>query len=172
MLKRCASPKPVLTTYPLPYDGDAEGATLSQERRATLLCTRAARDDAFGADGMLRFRARLLERQPCSPLPTAFWAAGFSFSASSLVREACRPASTHAARPAHRRPSSCDAPPLSPSTSPPLHSLHLSTSPPLHLSTPPPLCQVPYDPHLPFLFFGEEVSPAARGAAKPTNEVS
>ena len=68
MLKRCASPKPVLTTYPLPYDGDAQGATLSQERRATLLCTRAARDDAFGADGMLRFRARLLERQQLTAL--------------------------------------------------------------------------------------------------------
>ena len=34
------------------------------------------------------------------------------------------------------------------------------------------LLKVGADPHLPFLFFGEEVSPAARGAAKPTNEVS
>ena len=107
MLGRCASPKPVLTTYPLPYTGTGDAATLSTEERLSLLCTRAAAD-AFGADGMLRFRARLLATAPAAPLPTPFWAAGFSFSAGALVSE------------------------------------------------------VPYDPHLPFLFFGEEISVALR----------
>lgn len=107
MLSRCASPKPVLTTYPLPYEGDGADARLSEEQRLTVLCTRPAAD-AFGADGMLRFRARLLSTQPSAPLPTPFWAAGFSFSEGALVRE------------------------------------------------------VPYDPHLPFLFFGEEISIALR----------
>ncbi len=107
MLGRCGSPKPVLTTYPLPYEGDGEAALPSEESRPTLLCTRPAAD-AFGSDSMLRFRARLLSHRPASPPPTAFWAAGFSFSSADLARE------------------------------------------------------VPYDPHLPFLFFGEEISIAVR----------
>jgi len=36
---------------------------------------------------MLRFRARLLAAPPSAPVPTAFWAAGFSFSRGELVRE-------------------------------------------------------------------------------------
>jgi len=128
MLGRCPSPKPILTTYPLPYEGEGTAATLSCETRLTLLCTRtsavrtevadgaqdgakgaqSSADGAFGADGMLRFRARLLEKAPTSPLPTAFWAAGFSFSSAALARE------------------------------------------------------VPYDPYLPFLFFGEEIDVAVR----------
>ena len=124
MLGRCGSPKPVLTTYPLPYEGEGRDATPSTEQHLTLLCTRPAAD-AFGqaeaqpaAEAaaeteaedlrMLRFRARLLARPPASPCPTCFWAAGFSFSSGELVTE------------------------------------------------------VPYDPHLPFLFFGEEISIAVR----------
>lgn len=108
MLSRCSSPKPVLTTYPLPYDGDGAAATCSRESRLTVLCSRAATEQAFGTDGMLRFRARLLDAPPATPPPSAFWAAGFSFSSAQLVAE------------------------------------------------------VPYDPHLPFLFFGEEVTVAVR----------
>ena len=108
MLGRCASPKPVLTTYPLPYEGTGHAAQCSDESHATLLCTRT-NAEAFGAaDGMLRFRARLLAAPLAAPVPTPFWAAGFSFSRGGLVRE------------------------------------------------------VPYDPHLPFLFFGEEISIALR----------
>ena len=108
MLGRCASPMPVLTTYPLPYDGVGAAARPSTESRLTVLCTRAAADGAFGGDGMLRFRARLLRDAPSTPTPTPFWAAGFHFSAGAVVRA------------------------------------------------------VPYDPHLPFLFFGEELSMAVR----------
>jgi hypothetical protein len=86
MLARCGSPKAVLSTYPLPYEGAAAAARVSTEERLTLLCTRPA-DAAFDADGMLRFRARLLAAPPCAPVPTAFWAAGFSFSRGELVRE-------------------------------------------------------------------------------------
>ena len=108
MLGRCASPKPVLTTYPLPYDGTGKAAVCSGEQRMTILCTRSDAEAFGAADGMLRFRARLLASHPPAPLPTPFWAAGFSFSRGSLVRE------------------------------------------------------VPYDPRLPFLFFGEEISIALR----------
>ena len=87
---RCCSPKAVLSTYPLPYEGAAAAARVSTEGRLTLLCTRAG-DDAFDADGMLRFRARLLSAPPCAPVPSAFWAAGFSFSRGELVREVRMP---------------------------------------------------------------------------------
>lgn len=107
MLHRCGSPKPVLSSYPLPYDGTAQLSRLSPQTRLTLLCTRPSAS-AFDSDGMLRLRSRLLAHRPPSPPPAAFWAAGYSFSAASLVRE------------------------------------------------------VPYDPYLPFLFFGEEVSMAVR----------
>ena len=107
MLKRCGSPRPVLSTYPLPYEDAGAAAALSDETRPTLLCTQPAAK-AYDADGMLRFRARLLSRPPVAPVAGAFWAAGFSFSPASVIADA------------------------------------------------------PYDPHLPFLFFGEEVSMAAR----------
>ena len=106
MLKRCGSPRPVLSTYPLPYEDAGAAAALSDETRPTLLCTQPAAK-AYDADGMLRFRARLLSRPPVAPVAGAFWAAG-----SLLARERDR-----------RRA---------------------------------------YDPHLPFLFFGEEVSMAVR----------
>ena len=138
MLSRCPSPKPVLTTYPLPYDGTGAGSKCSQEHRTTLLCTREE-DKAFGADGMLRFRARLLASQPPAPVPTAFWAAGFSFSSGALVREV--PLSTGI------DPVLCLAMPAP----------HAECS-----HAPDPRLQVPYDPHLPFLFFGEEISIALR----------
>jgi len=76
MLDACGSPQPVLSTYPLPYEGAGDAAVCSQETRATLLCAQPAGAPAFGAtDQMLRFRARLLARQPTAPLPSAFWAA-------------------------------------------------------------------------------------------------
>ena len=118
---RCDSPKPVITTYPLPYEGLGEESICSEEEHMTILCTKPqdappskgaqgpTNSPAFGsADGMLRFRARLLKHTPSFPIPTAFWAAGFSFSSGKRVRE------------------------------------------------------VPYDPYLPFLFFGEEISMALR----------
>lgn len=109
MLRACGSPKPVLSTYPLPYEGVGDAAICSTETRVTHLCTQPATMPAFGtSDKMLRFRARLLSRQPVAPLPSSFWAAGFSFAPSAFVAE------------------------------------------------------VPYDPHLPFLFFGEEASMVLR----------
>ena len=68
MLHRCDSPKAVLTSYPLPYEGERDAVRLSGETRLTLLCTRPAAV-AFGADEMLRFRARLLASTPRAPLP-------------------------------------------------------------------------------------------------------
>ena len=56
-----------------------------RRKRLTVLCTRVA-SEAFGSDRMLRFH-RLLSKRPAAPLPTPFWAAGFSFSSGRLVRE-------------------------------------------------------------------------------------
>ena len=55
-------------SYPLPYEGERDAVRLSGETRLTLLCTRPAAV-AFGADEMLRFRARLLASTPRAPLP-------------------------------------------------------------------------------------------------------
>ncbi|KAL1515453.1 hypothetical protein AB1Y20_002078 [Prymnesium parvum] len=107
MLTRCGSAKPVLSTYPLPYEGIGGEVTLSTESRLTLLCTQPS-EKAFDKDSMLRFRARLLAERVISPTPSTFWAAGFSFSSGRFVRE------------------------------------------------------VPYDPYLSFLFFGEEISMVVR----------
>lgn len=107
MLRRCGSSKPVLSSYPLPYEGRGLDSISSSEAHTTLLCTLPTAK-AFDKHGMLRFRARLLADAPTGPVPSAFWAAGFSFSSAALAHE------------------------------------------------------VPYDPYLPFLFFGEEVSMAAR----------
>ena len=68
---------------------------------------------SFGNDGMLRIKGRMLRREQIkstgnAPIPALFWAAGYSFSYSSVLRD------------------------------------------------------VPYDPGLKFLFFGEEMSMLAR----------
>ena len=100
-LEACPAPKPVLSTYPAGYE---RGGPTPDQSPSTILCA-----SAFGSDGMLRIKGRMLRRQQTgAPTPALFWAAGYSFSYSTLVRE------------------------------------------------------VPYDPGLKFLFFGEEMSMLAR----------
>jgi hypothetical protein len=48
----------------------------------TLLCA-----GDFDSDGLLRVVARSLASPPSSPLPSLFWAAGFSFSRAALLQE-------------------------------------------------------------------------------------
>lgn len=99
---RKVSKKPVITTYPPAFELD--GSIKPSMRSApTLMCA-----TKFGPDGMPRFSGRRLNRLHDEPIPSLFWAAGFSFSDAALLRE------------------------------------------------------VPYDPELPFLFFGEETSMLAR----------
>ncbi len=95
-LKICEElvPKPVLTTYPAGYFLPNE---LSKDTRATLLCAKG-----FDDSGLLRQVSRVLKSKLSRPVPSLFWAAGFSFSRATMVQE------------------------------------------------------VPYDPTLKFLFFGEE----------------
>lgn len=129
LLARCPSPKPLLTAYPAPY---LRPNSVTTDPRPPFLCARE-----FGADdGMLRTCGKLLHlplpattaataaptsgaqqgqsqaraqgKPGVGPLPSLFWASGFSFSRAEVLQE------------------------------------------------------VPYDPHLPFLFFGEESSMAAR----------
>mmetsp|Transcript_15604 Transcript_15604/g.39691 ORF Transcript_15604/g.39691 Transcript_15604/m.39691 type:complete len:487 (-) Transcript_15604:101-1561(-) len=95
----------IITTYPAGYE---RPDTRSQDDRPPLMCARAVGGEAFGADGLLRLRARTLRARPAQPMPSLFWAAGFAFSRASVIE------------------------------------------------------RVPYDAHLPFLFFGEETSMAAR----------
>eukprot|EP00803_Ostreobium_quekettii_P001537 evm.model.scf_347.10 EVM.evm.TU.scf_347.10 scf_347:75776-79087(-) len=97
--------KAVISTYPCAYEGEGPAAQISEDGHATLLCA-----DRFDHEGMLRLRSRTLSRRPSEgrPIPSRFWAAGFSFSRSKLLQN------------------------------------------------------VPYDPNLPFLFFGEELAMLAR----------
>ena len=95
----------VISTYPPGYEGEGSSAKLPTDRRPTLLCA-----SHFGPEGLLRIRARRLMMQSHDssssdeePIPSLFWAAGFSFSRASLLADA------------------------------------------------------PYSPHLPLLFFGEEM---------------
>ncbi len=77
----------LLTLRPPPVSGGA--FSRSFRRGAPLRYTpRYQAAPAFGAsDEMLRFRARLLAKTPAHPLPSPFWAAGFSFAPSVLLAE-------------------------------------------------------------------------------------
>lgn len=103
-LTRCEalSSKPVLSTYPPGY------ARESDSPLPTVALPTVMRATKFGADGMPRYAGAQLAKERDDPIPSLFWAAGFSFSRASVVSE------------------------------------------------------VPYDPGLPQLFFGEETSMAAR----------
>jgi [Skp1-protein]-hydroxyproline N-acetylglucosaminyltransferase len=74
----------IITTYPAWYE---RPDLRSPDDRPPLMCARAAGGDAFGADGLLRLRARTLARRPARPVPSLFWAAGFAFSRSSVISE-------------------------------------------------------------------------------------
>jgi [Skp1-protein]-hydroxyproline N-acetylglucosaminyltransferase len=101
-LQACPSAKPILTTYPPDYF--PKPSPPPSETRPTVLVP-----SGFGEqDGLLRQKARLLNRVAEAPLPSPLWAAGFSFSTASALLE------------------------------------------------------VPYDPLLRHIFFGEEISMAAR----------
>ncbi len=54
--------------------------------RAVLL-----RASHFGQDGMLRLVGSRLAELAVTPLPSFFWAAGFSFSRSQLIQEVIAP---------------------------------------------------------------------------------
>jgi len=99
-LQLCASAKAILTTYPLGYELPSK---LSAETRISFLVAKS-----FGDDGFLRYNGKLLRHAPNKPIPTFFWASGFSFSSAKIISE------------------------------------------------------VPYDPHLSYLFFGEESSMTVR----------
>ena len=63
--------------------GEGPGARIPDDKRPTLL-----RASHFGADGMLRLiGSRVTARPDDVPLPSMFWAAGFSFSCSRLLQE-------------------------------------------------------------------------------------
>ena len=101
-LRSCSLAKPVLTTYPLGYELPSK---IPSHRLATLLCADGWRKSTETQLPSLRLRGRVLISQPSTPPRSLFWAAGFSFSSSEVLRE------------------------------------------------------VPYDPDLAFVFFGEGVPP-------------
>lgn len=114
-LRRCPSPKPILTayasSYTLPKDyvpGEPDRAVLAVGAGVTVLCA-----DTFGDlhkdDPFMRIKTRSCRSDfGHVPPPALFWTARFAFSAGSVVDE------------------------------------------------------VPYDPHLDYVFFGEEISMSAR----------
>ncbi|KAK3260901.1 hypothetical protein CYMTET_30163, partial [Cymbomonas tetramitiformis] len=71
------SPKAVISTYPPGYEGTGAKTVIPECRLPTLLCAAE-----FGKEGLLRFRARKLRQAATAPVPSLFWAAGFSFSRS------------------------------------------------------------------------------------------
>lgn len=80
------SPKVVLSSYPPPYEGLGPAAWIPEDSRPTFL-----QPKEFGPDGLLRLTGRrgvagsseLVRRGP-------FWAAGFSFSRSTMIQEVRR----------------------------------------------------------------------------------
>ncbi len=64
--------------------GEGPGARVPEDDRPTVLCSRG-----FGPDSTLRLVGRRLAASPGddAPLPSRFWAAGFSFSRSRLLQE-------------------------------------------------------------------------------------
>ncbi|GAX76680.1 hypothetical protein CEUSTIGMA_g4126.t1 [Chlamydomonas eustigma] len=76
--------KVVISTYPQGYDGEGASASVPSESQAVLphMCA-----SSFDEQGMLRFVARALRSAPSHPLPSLFWAAGFSFSRAALMKE-------------------------------------------------------------------------------------
>ena len=107
LLARCPSPKPLLTAYPAPY---LRPNSVTTDPRPPFLCARE-----FGADdGMLRTCGKLLHlplpattaataaptsgaqqgqsqaraqgKPGVGPLPSLFWASGFSFSRAEVLQ--------------------------------------------------------------------------------------
>ena len=88
-LGRCPSAKPVLTAYPLGYE--LPNKVPYEDTDATLLCA-----DRFDGDGMLRIKGKRIGMPASSsaaaasdndPIPSLFWASGFSFSRAALLSE-------------------------------------------------------------------------------------
>lgn len=81
------SKRAVLSTYPPDYHGMGATASIPDSSSAPipLLCAQG-----FNSDGFLTFVAKAMKRsllREDSPVPELFWAAGFSFSRSSLIKE-------------------------------------------------------------------------------------
>jgi [Skp1-protein]-hydroxyproline N-acetylglucosaminyltransferase len=80
MLEKCESSKPIITSYPPAFSFDDD---LLPEKPTLLVA-----DKFSGDDGFLRIRSRFLnDLKFNSPIPSFFWAAGFSFSHSSLISQ-------------------------------------------------------------------------------------
>lgn len=62
--------------------GQGRGVQIPADDRPTLLCA-----SHFGPEGMLRLKGSRLARSTDAPIPSLFWAAGFSFSRSQLLTE-------------------------------------------------------------------------------------
>ena len=69
----------VLSSYPPGYESQGPGAVLLPDSLPAVLCA-----SHFGPDGLLRLGARKLRARPDAPLPSFFWAAGFSFSQAGV----------------------------------------------------------------------------------------
>ncbi|CEM00894.1 unnamed protein product [Vitrella brassicaformis CCMP3155] len=81
-LGRCPSSKPILTSYPPAYPHGVGWDYVSDETRPVLLCA-----SHFDENGLLRTKGRMLTSHLPSPCPSLFWAAGFWFGRSDVLRE-------------------------------------------------------------------------------------
>ena len=64
--------------------GHGPDVQIPEDDRPTLLCA-----NHFGPEGMLRLKGSRLAQHAEAPIPSLFWAAGFSFSRSQLLTEVC-----------------------------------------------------------------------------------
>lgn len=81
-LAMCKSPKPILTCYPEEFDRTKRKLDLKPGVGSFLRFRNFHPRIGFSQQDRIRFR-----HQPPHPLPTIFWAAGFSFSLGSLIHE-------------------------------------------------------------------------------------
>nr|CCA15104.1 putative [Albugo laibachii Nc14] len=92
-LAKCSSQKAILTAYPPEYYLSADSKahphecstdqSISPSTEPTILCA-----SHFDDTGMLRQAGRVIHRPHDRPIPSLFWAAGFSFSSASVIEEA------------------------------------------------------------------------------------
>ncbi|GAB5357688.1 hypothetical protein AAMO2058_000395900 [Amorphochlora amoebiformis] len=80
ILSACPSAKPILTTYPGDYPVSTDAKTHCTPV-VSILCAKG-----FAKDGQLRLTAKALSSSPSKPVVSRFWAAGFAFSRSGVLK--------------------------------------------------------------------------------------
>lgn len=84
-LEACPSSKPILSAYPVNFHTPPRGK--AEIKWGRLLPTFIFFTDFHAKLGLPEFKSQTFHKAPTSPVPTAYWAAGFSFAPIELVEE-------------------------------------------------------------------------------------